>query len=73
MSDIFGIIVGNIVNFVALASHMAIVVFRNFVFFVFILVFFYGIFRLLQIGWRALRTRLGRSGSAPDDESKNGG
>ena len=57
MASFFGMIVGNLVNFLAFISHLAIVVFRNFVFFVFILAFFYGIYRLCRVGYDKLRGR----------------
>ena len=55
MSGFFAMIVGNIVNFVAYISHLAILIFRNFVFFAFIVAFFYGIYRLIRVGFDKLR------------------
>ena len=69
-----GNIVGNIVNFIALIPHLIIILFHNFILLIFILGFFYGIFRLCQIGWRKLRglgAQRDPSESAPKDELKN--
>jgi hypothetical protein len=71
-----GNIIGNIVNIVAGVPHLIIILFHNFILLVFILGFFYGIFRLCQNGWRKLRGRGVQQEppeSAPKDESKNGG
>lgn len=76
MDGFVGLIFGKFADFVAYVSHVVIVLFRNFVFLVFVLAFFYGIFRLFQVGWRKLRglgARQDLPGSAPDDESKSGG
>jgi hypothetical protein len=59
-----GNIVGHIVNFVAVIPHLLILLFHNLILLVFILGFFYGIFKLFKNGWRKLRGRA---------ESKNGG
>ena len=74
MASFFGMIVGNLVNFLAFISHLAIIVFRNFVFFVFILAFFYGIYRLFRVGFDKLRGRgTPQDPPAPGDELRNGG
>ena len=76
MSDILGIIVGNIVNFVGVLAHLIHVLFRNFILLAFVLAFFYGLFRLCQNGWRKLRgpgAGQEHSDSAPEDETNHGG
>jgi len=55
MSDILGIIIGNIVNFAGVLAHLIHVLFRNFILLAFVLAFFYGLFRLCLNGWRKLR------------------
>jgi hypothetical protein len=73
MADFFGMILGNIVNFVAFISHLVILIFRNFVFFAFILAFFYGIYRLLRVGFDKLRgLRTPPEPPAAGDGVKNG-
>ncbi len=76
MSDILGIIIGNIVNFVEILAHLIHVLFRNFILLAFVLAFFYGLFRLCLNGWRKLRgPRAGQEhpDSAAEDEAKHGG
>ncbi len=76
MSDILGIIIGNIVNFVGVLAHLIHVLFRNFILLAFVLAFFYGLFRLCLNGWRKLRGHgdgQEHPDSAPEDEAKHGG
>ena len=76
MSDILGIIIGNIVNFVGVLAHLIHVLFRNFILLAFVLAFFYGLFRLCLNGWRKLRgPRAGQEHPdfAAEDEAKHGG
>ncbi len=76
MSDILGIIIGNIVIFVGVLAHLIHVLFRNFILLAFVLAFFYGLFRLCLNGWRKLRgPRAGQEhpDSAAEDEAKHGG
>jgi hypothetical protein len=76
MSDLLGLVVGNIVNFIAILAHYINILFRNFILLAFVLAFFYGLFRLGLNGWRFLRGRGARQdppGAAPQDPSANGG
>ena len=75
MAAFFGSIVGHIVNFIMVLSHAFNILFRNFILLAFILAFFYGLFRLGQNGWRYLRGKRSQDepGSAPGDQTKNGG
>ncbi len=66
MFDFFSYIVGYLLDIIRYISHGVIVVFHNVVLLAVIVAFFYGIFRLCQIGWQQLRHWRGRG---PPDQS----
>jgi hypothetical protein len=72
----FSSIVGNIVNVLVVIPHIVVLLFHNLIVLFFVAGFFYGIFRLCQIGWRKLRGRGAQQEplrSVQKDESESGG
>jgi hypothetical protein len=75
MFDFFSYIVGSLMEIVRYISHAVMVLFHNVVLLAVVVAFFYGIFRLCQVGWQQLRHLRGGGPpepSTPKDKPENG-